>query len=96
MTRRVPPQIISSSQFLLKLNKGSNHTLFCRGEGSPKPTVSWKKDGRPLNDTSSTRVVGDKVQLFNLGRQDGGIYACQFENSVGFISQPIKVIVEGE
>ena len=49
-----PPSIHSSSEAKLEAEKGQNVKMYCKGNGSPKPTVKW------------TRVVG----LYELCKTD--------------------------
>nr|KAG5703599.1 hypothetical protein BaRGS_000984 [Batillaria attramentaria] len=37
---------------------------------------------------------GNRVEIVNLQREDGGVYTCTFTNTVGEISQLIKLVVE--
>ncbi|XP_046554205.1 LOW QUALITY PROTEIN: protein turtle homolog A-like [Haliotis rubra] len=95
LTVHSPPRIVASSRKLLQHRRGESITLFCRGKGSPKPTLTWYKDGRPLQDSLRVRVENKDVKISNVQRDDGGIYMCTFSNSVGAISQLIKLVVEG-
>ncbi|XP_041372837.1 uncharacterized protein LOC121386106 [Gigantopelta aegis] len=89
------PYIISSSNALLQHRRGETARMFCKGKGSPTPTLMWFKEGRPLHNTFRQTVDGTHVTIKNLRRSDGGTYMCTFENSVGEISQLIRLVVEG-
>ena len=91
-----PPRIVSSSRKLLNHRKGETITLFCNGKGSPEPSLQWHKDGSPLVTAGRVTVEEKQVHIVNLQRDDSGIYSCTFTNSVGEISQLIKLVVEGE
>ena len=91
-----PPRIVSSSRTLLNHRKGETITLFCNGKGSPEPSLQWHKDGAPLVTSGRVTVDDNQVHIVNLRRDDGGTYSCTFTNSVGEISQLIKLVVEGE
>ena len=87
---------MSSSRTLLNHRKGETITLFCNGKGSPEPSLQWHKDGAPLVTSGRVTVDDNQVHIVNLRRDDGGTYSCTFTNSVGEISQLIKLVVEGE
>ena len=38
-----PPSIHSSSEAKLEAEKGQNVKMYCKGNGSPKPTVKWTR-----------------------------------------------------
>ncbi len=43
VTCRAPPSIHSSSKSQLEAEKGQDVKMYCRGTGSPKPTVKWTR-----------------------------------------------------
>jgi len=43
VTCRAPPSIHSSSKAQLEAERGQDVKMYCRGTGSPKPTVKWTK-----------------------------------------------------
>ncbi|XP_051895873.1 roundabout homolog 4 isoform X2 [Pristis pectinata] len=52
--------------------------------GHPEPTVTWKKDGVPLNETDDHyRVTVGKLTIFYTLRSDSGMYVCVATNKVG-------------
>ena len=64
-----------------------NVTLSCSAGGNPVPTISWTKNGSPINTVaySSISFSEDKKQLniMNVSRIDSGEYRCVANNSVG-------------
>ena len=62
-------------------------TLSCTADGNPLPTISWTKNGSPINvhDNSSIIFSEDKKQLTitNLSRTDSGEYRCVAKNTLG-------------
>ena len=71
--------------------RGEPVTLECRATGSPAPTITWYRDGTPIDARDSThRMVLPDGSLFFLsvrhsrrGETDGGVYSCRAENEVG-------------
>ena len=60
-------------------------TLSCNASGNPEPTISWTKDGSPINSNSRNSLSEDNKQLTiaNVNRTDSGEYRCVASNSVG-------------
>ena len=93
-----PPEIHNFSNQHLQYPNGSDVKIFCHGKGSPEPRVTWKKDGRGIQDFPRYQLSQDKteVTIRNVSHSDGGEFKCIFENDSGYIEQPIKLIVQGE
>ena len=60
-------------------------TLSCNATGNPVPTISWTRDGSPLNASGRISFSDDKKRLTitNVKRTDSGEYQCVAENRVG-------------
>ncbi|XP_040566697.1 limbic system-associated membrane protein isoform X2 [Lepeophtheirus salmonis] len=89
LTVVVPPRIEDSMSSGDKVRtEGSNVTLECTARGSPKPTVTWKReDGRNINIDKSRNfsvpfVEGDILRLYKVSRLDMGAYMCIAANGV--------------
>ena len=80
------PEITAHPRSVAK-TEGNNVTLSCNATGNPVPTISWTRDGSPLdtNDNSRISFSADKEQLTmtNVSRTDSGEYRCVAENRVG-------------
>ncbi|XP_029957379.1 roundabout homolog 1 [Salarias fasciatus] len=85
-----PPRIVHHPSDVV-VKAGSPATLSCRADGSPKPAISWLRDGRPL-DTSNPDdhlqpLALSEGSLFFLSVQAGksheGVYACMASNAEG-------------
>ena len=61
--------------------------LPCNATGNPIPTISWTKNGYPLDRNVNARISfsGRKQQLIltNVSRTDSGEYQCVASNSLG-------------
>ena len=66
-------------------SEGENLTLSCNATGNPVPTISWTKDGSPVNQSGRISFSADEKQLTitNVNRTDSGEYRCMASNSLG-------------
>ncbi|XP_017893335.1 lachesin [Ceratina calcarata] len=86
----IPPDIIDdeSSQGMVT-NEGGNVKLKCVATGTPKPTVTWKReDGRNIilredgQKQSLKSYEGEVLELNGVLRQEMGAYLCIASNNV--------------
>ncbi|XP_039629569.1 neural cell adhesion molecule 1 isoform X2 [Polypterus senegalus] len=82
----VPPtaQIQKEKNIIAGPNK--NLTLICLVNGNPKPTITWKRNEKPLMmDTSKYSFNSDKSELNIRGieKSDEGNYTCVAVNTLG-------------
>ena len=75
--------------------EGANMTLSCNATGNPEPSISWVKDGFPINSNSRISFSHDKQRLTitNVSRMDSGEYRCVARNRVGNNTSNSKVNV---
>uniref|UniRef100_A0A087YHW1 Cell adhesion molecule-related/down-regulated by oncogenes n=1 Tax=Poecilia formosa TaxID=48698 RepID=A0A087YHW1_POEFO len=74
-----PPKISrSSSPEELTIPVNSPLELECSASGVPPPTISWLKDGRPLEGASIVQQDGHAVRV-----EDAGLYACLASSLAG-------------
>ena len=66
----MPPRIEDSMSSGDKVRtEGSNVTLECTAHGSPKPTVTWKREDRlDITTDRSKNITGKKVAHTNCSR----------------------------
>uniref|UniRef100_A0A0R3RPN4 Hemicentin-1-like n=1 Tax=Elaeophora elaphi TaxID=1147741 RepID=A0A0R3RPN4_9BILA len=77
-----------------KLIEGGELRLSCIPVlGTPKPTLKWYKDGKPLQSSSYVTVKsGGSILLLHKGRpQDEGRYTCVATNSAGNASLNVNI-----
>ena len=67
--------------------EGNNVTLSCNATANPVPTISWIRDGSPVNTTINSRIsfVEDNklLTMTNVSRIDSGEYQCVANNILG-------------
>ncbi|CAL4222701.1 unnamed protein product, partial [Meganyctiphanes norvegica] len=80
-----PPPIISVQPRNLTVVTGSVTILLCRGEGDPRPRVSWARKGQPLPgpDPRITLLGSSTLQIDSVRVSDGGIYSCTATSATG-------------
>lgn len=84
------------------ITEGDELKLECFAEGSPSPTVQWKRPerdhageevlrGAPTPFSSSAQSL---IQKYNADRSDEGTYICHARNEAGEDQKYITVIVQ--
>ncbi|KAL7396811.1 hypothetical protein ABVT39_012149 [Epinephelus coioides] len=77
---------------------GQTIKLTCKVTGSPKPMISWLKDGLPLEDDPRHIITEDRsgtccLILDSLTAEDSGQYACYATSCMGSAGTLAKVVV---
>ncbi|XP_013145034.1 PREDICTED: immunoglobulin superfamily member 10-like [Papilio polytes] len=78
----------ADAEGLSTLEEGlSSLTLYCKGDGNPKPNVWWTKDGQ--------RIItdGPNLVIVTVTRNDSGIYKCLAKNAMGK-SDSVKIEID--
>ncbi|KAF6216022.1 hypothetical protein GE061_000359 [Apolygus lucorum] len=96
----VPPDIedaLSSSDMITR--EGSNVTLTCSANGSPSPTIRWRRDDSTNININKTLSVseweGNTLELTRISRLDMGAYLCIASNGVPpSVSKRIRLNVD--
>ncbi|XP_030583398.1 obscurin [Archocentrus centrarchus] len=78
---------------------GQTIKLTCKVSGSPKPDISWFKDGLPLEDDPRHIITSDRsgtcsLILDSLTGEDSGEYACYATSFMGSAGTLAKVVVQ--
>ncbi|XP_052863793.1 hemicentin-1-like [Anopheles cruzii] len=71
--------------------------LACETNGSPEATVSWAKDGQPLQKHAEGYVFGTHghtLRLLAAKLSDAGTYQCVASNALGQISRDFNVAID--
>lgn len=87
------PEVIVYPEVQTK-TEGENMTLSCNVAGNPAPTISWSRNGSPLNTTGRISFLDSKTQLTitNVNRVDSGEYRCVASNSLGNITSSVATL----
>ncbi len=64
---------------------GGSIVLECMAGGSPRPQLSWSKNGSPLLATERHFFTAENQLLIivNTEQSDAGSYECEINNSLG-------------
>ena len=87
------PQFIVYPEAQTK-TEGENVTLSCNTTGNPVPTISWTRNGSPVNASGRISFQDDKTQLTitNVNRTDSGEYRCVARNSLGIDTSNVAML----
>ncbi|GFR68714.1 hemicentin-1, partial [Elysia marginata] len=80
-----------------KVLKDSSVVIYCPAQGVPTPSISWFKDGQPLEEKPGvieTRSEGTELVLHNAKIVDAGRYECVAKNPAGESSQVYELDVQ--
>ncbi|XP_016795890.2 obscurin isoform X40 [Pan troglodytes] len=86
----------------IRVREGSEATFRCRVGGSPRPAVSWSKDGRRLGEPDGPRVRVEELGEASALRiraarpRDGGTYEVRAENPLGAASAAAALVVDSD
>ncbi|KAG7247310.1 hypothetical protein CRUP_022932, partial [Coryphaenoides rupestris] len=92
----VPPSIRATgpSERSVVLHKAIS--LQCIPSGVPAPSITWLKDGRPV-DTAQEHLklesVGRVLQVTQARLEDSGRYSCVATNAAGEVQQHLRLSV---
>ncbi|KAK3083179.1 hypothetical protein FSP39_015849 [Pinctada imbricata] len=77
---------------------GASVTLECSISGSPRPQVSWFKDGEEIRDSQDFQIstIGDqsKLTIVEVFPEDEGNYTCKASNTKGQTTTSCHLLVE--
>lgn len=64
---------------------GGSIVLECMASGSPRPKLSWRKNGSPLQATERHFFTAEDqlLKIVNTIASDAGRYECEMSNSLG-------------
>ena len=87
----VGPQLFLSSNRLMAEEK-QNVTIACNATGQPQPSITWSKAFGSLPKEKAA-VKNGALTIYNVAKNDGGIYMCKAENILGRATNTVLVMV---
>lgn len=94
VTVEEPPEWVTEPESQLSM-VGSDVILKCSARGTPQPTVTWRVNGIPLNESPlpNRRVLGDTIVLHNAKESDSAVYQCEASNKHGSMLVNANVMI---
>ena len=82
---------------------GNDFTIRCSAQGTPRPTITWKKDGSPLEPTedgvlrivSTDNLMTSSVEVSEGRLEFNGVYECIAMNPAGFANKSSRIQLQG-
>lgn len=92
-----PPRIRKSDNETVTAVSGSDLTLPCVAEGSPKPVVTWKINDKDISyhKEKFTQLESGSLQIKHLLPSDTGLYRCIATNPFGDDFWEIVLFIQG-
>uniref|UniRef100_A0A8C1V9T7 Neural cell adhesion molecule L1-like protein n=1 Tax=Cyprinus carpio TaxID=7962 RepID=A0A8C1V9T7_CYPCA len=74
---------------------GSDIHIKCSAKGKPQPTITWKRNGQPLDDFPSTnyKMLDDRIIILRAEQKDTAVYQCEASNKHGTLLVNTNVLV---
>uniref|UniRef100_A0A3Q2GH42 Hemicentin-1 n=1 Tax=Cyprinodon variegatus TaxID=28743 RepID=A0A3Q2GH42_CYPVA len=95
LTVHVPPMLDGPQWESVNYTLGSNVALLCEATGVPVPSITWLKDGTPIESSLQWQwsVRGNRLELGPLTLSHAGTYTCLVKNSEGQTQKDFSLTV---
>ncbi|XP_055351996.1 protein turtle-like isoform X2 [Paramacrobiotus metropolitanus] len=88
-----PPKITVAPPAEIYVKQNDEVTFNCDATGTPKPKITWMKDGEAMQLTAKILLTDSALTLRSTGPADVGTYECVAKNSEGRSSRASKLII---
>ena len=87
----VGPRLFLSSNRLMAEEK-QNVTITCNATGQPQPSITWS---RALGSFPKEKAIVNNgaLTIYDVGKDDGGIYMCKAENILGRATSTVQLML---
>lgn len=77
------------------IKSGATVVFYCEADGTPKPYLTWLKEGKPVTQTNRIYLSNENTELHieHVKENDAGMYVCVAENSNGKTESGAKLTV---
>ncbi|XP_033947808.1 hemicentin-1 [Pseudochaenichthys georgianus] len=92
----VPPVLDGPLSESLNYTLGSHVSLLCEASGVPVPSITWLKDGTPIESSLQWQwsVRGNRLELGPLTLSHAGTYTCVAKNGGGHTQKDYTLTVQ--
>uniref|UniRef100_A0A672SPQ7 Immunoglobulin superfamily member 9B n=1 Tax=Sinocyclocheilus grahami TaxID=75366 RepID=A0A672SPQ7_SINGR len=95
LTVNAPPTFTDTPPQYVEAKEGGSITLSCTAFGNPKPSVSWLREGDPVQDSSKYKVSDGSLTIVSISREDRGAYTCRAYSEQGEVIHTTRLLVQG-
>ena len=78
-----PPVIADNSTRSVVVQENSPAELRCHALGTPRPSVSWRRENNAILPTGGIQYRGNVLKIHSVKKEDRGTYYCVADNGVG-------------
>lgn len=94
---KIPPVLLAKTEQLLVLSKDEKVSFICDIDGSPKPTITWFFNSKPLISSQTFKFLEKNKRLeFLSALSNYGSYSCSGVNEFGEAKMTFTVYAKGE
>ena len=94
-----PPEFVSKMQVAEPLLEGRPFHIECPVSAQPPATITWHKDGQPLQNQPRCRTLFLKgvasLDVDAATPKDSGVYECVATNPLGKASSSVEIVIPG-
>ncbi|XP_040890301.1 neural cell adhesion molecule L1-like protein isoform X2 [Toxotes jaculatrix] len=94
VTVEEPPEWVFEPESQLSMI-GSDVSISCSARGTPQPTITWRVNGVPLQETpaASRKVSDGTIVLHNAKASDSAVYQCEASNRHGSLLSNANIMI---
>lgn len=89
-----PPEWVAEPESQLRMI-GSDVLIKCSADGTPRPTMTWRVNGEPLQGApaANRKVLDDTIVLHNAKASDSAVYQCEASNKHGTLLSNANIMI---
>ncbi|XP_027000960.1 cell adhesion molecule L1-like a isoform X2 [Tachysurus fulvidraco] len=95
ITVEEPPHWVQEPIKSMVVAIGSEVNIKCHASGKPPPTITWMRNGEPLQalPSSNISVLHNRLILYNTQENNSAVYQCQASNRHGTLLNNANIMV---
>lgn len=75
---------------------GRDADFDCHVGGDPPPKINWRRETSKMPAGRTQTLDSNSLRITNVTPQDEGVYVCEAENEIGFVSAKASLTVYGK